>query len=64
MLVSSFHLSQSFNYAPYLFCKKTVQIRDKLFLNTDLALRVRQLLEDGGVGVGGKEYWGGCVLYV
>ncbi len=22
MLVSSFNLSQSFNYAPYLFCKK------------------------------------------
>jgi hypothetical protein len=30
MLVSSFNLSQSFNYAPYLF-----QIRDQLFLSTD-----------------------------
>jgi hypothetical protein len=35
MLVSSFNLSQSFNYAPYLFCKKTVQLRDQFFLYTD-----------------------------
>ncbi len=31
MLVSSFNLCQSFNYAPYLFFKK-LQIRDQLFL--------------------------------
>jgi hypothetical protein len=35
MLVSSFDLSQSFNYTPYLFYKKTVQIRDTLFLYMD-----------------------------
>ncbi len=34
-LVSSFNLSQSFNYALYIFCQKTVQIRDQLFLYTD-----------------------------
>ncbi len=32
MLVSSFNLLQSFNYTPYLFYKKTVQIRDQVFL--------------------------------
>jgi hypothetical protein len=32
MLVSSFNLSQSFNYTPYLFYQKTVQIRDQFFL--------------------------------
>ncbi len=31
---NGFNLSQSFNYAPYLFCKK-VQFRDQLFLYTD-----------------------------
>ncbi len=35
MLVSSFNLLQSFNYTPYLFYKKTVQIRDKFFLYMD-----------------------------
>ncbi len=36
MLVSSFNLSQSFNYTtPYLFYKKTVQIRDQFFLCMD-----------------------------
>jgi hypothetical protein len=35
MLVSSFNLSLSFNYAPYLFGKKTVQKRDQLFLYID-----------------------------
>ncbi len=35
MLVSSFNLSQSFNYTPYLFYKKTVQIRDRFFLYMD-----------------------------
>ncbi len=35
MLVSCFNLSQSFNYAPYLFFQKTVQNRDQLFLYTD-----------------------------
>ena len=35
MLVSSFKLSQSFNYTPYLFYKKTVQIRDQFFLYMD-----------------------------
>ncbi len=35
MLVSSFNLSQSFNYTPYLFYKKTVQNRDQLFLYMD-----------------------------
>ncbi len=38
MLVCSFNLWQSFNYAPDLFCKKTVQIRDQLFLYTDPVL--------------------------
>jgi hypothetical protein len=33
MLVSSFNLSQSFNYAHYLL-QKTVQIRDQLFLSS------------------------------
>jgi hypothetical protein len=32
MLVNSFNLSQSFNYKPYLFYQKTVQIRDHFFL--------------------------------
>ncbi len=35
MLVSSFNLSQSFNYTPYLFLQKTVQIRDQFFLFMD-----------------------------
>ncbi len=35
LLVSSFNLSQSFNYTPYLFYTKTVQIRDHLFLYVD-----------------------------
>jgi hypothetical protein len=35
MLVTSFNLSQSFNYKPYLFYKKMVQIRDKFFLYMD-----------------------------
>jgi hypothetical protein len=35
MLVSSFNLSQSFNYTPYLFYKKTVQIRDTFCLYMD-----------------------------
>ncbi len=35
MLVSSFNLSQSFKYTPYLFYKKTVQIRDQFFLFMD-----------------------------
>jgi hypothetical protein len=35
MLVSSFNLSQSFNYTPYFFYKRTVQIRDKFFLYLD-----------------------------
>jgi hypothetical protein len=35
MLVSSVNLSQSFNYAPYLFCKKTVHFRDQFFLYAD-----------------------------
>jgi hypothetical protein len=34
MLVSSFNLSESFNYTPYLF-KKTVQITDPFFLYMD-----------------------------
>ncbi len=37
MLVSSYNLSQSFNYMTYLFYKKTVQIRDKFFLFMDPA---------------------------
>jgi hypothetical protein len=37
MLISSFN-QQSFNYAPYLFGKKPVQIRDQLFLYTDPVL--------------------------
>ncbi len=32
MLINCFNLSQSFNYTPYLFYKKTVQIRDQFFL--------------------------------
>jgi hypothetical protein len=32
MLVSSFNLSQLFNYTPYLFYKKTVQIINQFFL--------------------------------
>jgi hypothetical protein len=32
MLVSRFILLQSFNYTPFLFCKKTLQIRDHFFL--------------------------------
>ncbi len=32
MLASSFNLSQSFNYTPYLFYENTVQIRDQFFL--------------------------------
>jgi hypothetical protein len=47
MLVSSFNLLQSFNYAPNLFCKKTVQIRDQLFLYT-------------GPGGGEREIHGQC----
>ncbi len=35
MLVSSFNLSQSFNYTPYLFYKKKVQNRDQMFLYMD-----------------------------
>ncbi len=35
MLVSSFYVLQSFKCALYLFWKKPVQIRDKLFLYTD-----------------------------
>jgi hypothetical protein len=38
MLVSSFNLSQSFNYIPYLLKKKTVQTRDQFFLHMDLEL--------------------------
>ncbi len=38
MLVSSFNLSQSFNYTPYLFFKKTVQIKNQFFLYMDPAL--------------------------
>jgi hypothetical protein len=38
MLISSFYLSQSFNYTPHLFYKKTVQIREPFFLYMDLAL--------------------------
>ncbi len=37
MLVSTFNLSQSFNYTPYLFNQKTVQIRDQFFLYMDPA---------------------------
>jgi hypothetical protein len=37
MLVSSFNLSQSFNYTLYLFYKKTVQIREQFFLYMDPA---------------------------
>ncbi len=37
MLVSSFNLSQSFNYTPDLFYQKTVQIRDQFFLYIDPA---------------------------
>ncbi len=36
MLISSFNLSQSFNYTPYLFYKKTVLIRDPFCLYLDL----------------------------
>ncbi len=32
MLVSSFNLSQSFNYTPYLFYKKRFKSRDQSFL--------------------------------
>ncbi len=35
MFVRSFNLSRSFNYTPYLFYKKTVQIRDQFFLTID-----------------------------
>ncbi len=46
MLVSSFNLSQSFNYTPYLFYKKTVQIRGQFFLYLDFGpIRVDVLLE-------------------
>jgi hypothetical protein len=38
MLVSSFNLSQSFNYTSYLFYKKSVQNRDQFFLYMDLGL--------------------------
>ncbi len=34
MLVSSFNLSQSFNYAPYLFCKKQFILTDRALLIT------------------------------
>ncbi len=37
MLVSSFNLSQSIKYMPYLF-KKTVHIRDQFFLYMDPGL--------------------------
>ncbi len=30
-----FNLSQSFNYTPYLFYKKTLQVRDQFFLYMD-----------------------------
>ncbi len=45
MLVSSFNLSQSINYTPYLFYKKPVQIRDKFFLYMDLVERLCFLKE-------------------
>ncbi len=35
MLFGSFNLSQSFNYTPYLFLQKAVQIRDPFFLYMD-----------------------------
>jgi hypothetical protein len=40
MLVSSFNHSQSFNYTPFLFYKKTVQIRDQFFLNMDPVMHI------------------------
>jgi hypothetical protein len=44
MLVSSFNLSQSFSYKPYLIYKKTVQIRDQFFQYMDPG-------DDGGTGI-------------
>jgi hypothetical protein len=39
MLVSSFNLSQSFNYAPYLFCKKRLKSEINCFcIRTQSAL--------------------------
>jgi hypothetical protein len=49
MLVSSFNLSQSFDYAIDLFFQKTVQIRDQLFLYTD------PVYESGFCSVAGDE---------
>jgi hypothetical protein len=40
MLVSSFNLSQSFNYTPYLFYKKEIR---RLSLNIILILIIRRL---------------------
>jgi hypothetical protein len=49
MLVSSFNLSQSFNYTPYLFLQKTVQTIDQFFLNMDPAAATESELETASV---------------
>ncbi len=42
MLVSSFNLSQSFNYTPYLLNKK--RFRDQFFLHMDPAYGMKRIL--------------------
>ncbi len=61
MLASSFNLLQSFNYAPYLFCKKRLNSEINCFLYTDPGhLQICEYCPClGGPGGGNQLIWQG-----